>query len=254
MFNISVSLDNYQNCYFQVSKQSSPHRIDNENMEIDLERPKTPEAHVIMKNDISGPSPPTLPFQFFTAFRGPSLIPPLHNPLFPHLPLPMAGFGHPPYIPNMHQAMRPNIIQPCLTKERAPPNMSQEISNSLLRYYDETPKAEKKVKEHKKEKRDKIKKKNKKDKNKEKSEKKKLKEEKKEKEKIKKEKKEKKKDKEVNNFLYVLENVLKAINFQRENEISVPKLTLKLGSASPHPEPERKLYVISYIFRVCVRC
>lgn len=32
--------------------------------------------------------------------------------------------------------------------------------------------------------------------------------------------------------------------FQRENEISVPKLTLKLGSASPHPEPERKLYVI----------
>lgn len=171
-------------------------------MEIDLERPKTPEAHVILKNDVLGPPQPALPFQFFSPFtpRGPSLIPPLHNPLLSHLSLQMAGFGHPPYLP-----MRPNIIPSCIPKDRVPPNIPQELSNNLLRYYsDEPPKVEKKIKEHKKEKRDKIKKKNKKDKNKEKSEKKKLKEEKKEKEKIKKEKKEKKKDKEVRNHFYAL--------------------------------------------------
>lgn len=184
-----------------MAKQVSPARMDTEAVEVDLERPKTPEAQVIMKNDGLGISPATLPFPFFPPFRGPSLIPPLHNPLFSHLPIPMPTFGHPGYLSTINRA--PNFMQPCIPKDLTPPKAPDEapsnlFNNNMFLPLDDAAKPEKKSKEHKKEKRDKIKKKNKKDKNKEKSEKRKLKEEKKDKEKIKKEKKDKKKEKEVN--------------------------------------------------------
>lgn len=176
----------------KVIKQSSPNP---ENMEIDLERPKTPEAHVMLTH-----STLPLPFSYFPPFRGPGLIPhPLNNPIFPHLGMPnlrMPTLGS--YMPPINRNLMPNPMPRDLT----PPTVTEEksinlVSSSTFVPPDDTIKVEKKTKEHKKEKRDKIKKKNKKDKNKEKSEKRKSREEKKDKEKVKREKKEKKKDKEV---------------------------------------------------------
>lgn len=201
----------------------SPAQMDTDEMiEVMADRPKTPEAPVTAKPELPPNPPPQLAFPFIRNFCGPGLIPPLNNPLYPPLPFPqfMHGFGQNPYLPSPHLppflpgARQQEESQPKVPeKPPTPVNVEEESQQQPV-------KAEKKGKEHKKEKKDKIKKKNKKDKVKNKAEKRKLKEERKEK--IKKEKKEKRKDKEL--------------QLRGENEIAFPKLTLKLGSASPCPD------------------
>ncbi|XP_025833542.1 transcription initiation factor TFIID subunit 3 isoform X2 [Agrilus planipennis] len=218
----------------KVSKHVSPNKVETDVIDVDLEPPKTPEAPQV---DVK-PNPP-IPFSFFPSFPGPGLIPPpLNNSLFPHLPIPPLGistFGQPPYIPPVHPGMPMNFMQQIKQEEPSvkslPPHplLSLEKTLPLTGSEKEPPtKLEKRGKEHKKDKKEKIKKKNKKDKLKSKAEKKKLKEERKEK--IKKEKKDKRKEKELRVDLEVG---------------SVPKLTLKLGPASPRPDtPEtRKLNI-----------
>ncbi|KAK5639381.1 hypothetical protein RI129_011873 [Pyrocoelia pectoralis] len=220
------------------SKIKNPARMDND-MDIEMERPKTPEAHLVIKTEKPEIAAPTLPFPFFPSFAGPGLIPPpLGNPLFSHLSIPPLGipsFGHPPYIPPVHPNLPMNFMQTIKHEEPTQKSPSSEKvapplpppCNSAVAAEDPlTPKVDKKSKEHKKEKKDKLKKKNKKDKIKNKAEKKKLKEEKKDKEKIKKEKREKRKEKEV-----------------RENDTIIPKLTLKLGSPHPDSPDTRKLNI-----------
>lgn len=177
-------------------QKPSPCRYEPEAMEIELERPKTPEAQVLIKQEpvlINNPAPAIPPFPFLPNLAGPGLIPPLNNPLYPAFPFPtlMHGFGQAPYMaPNLPMNfMQPKIEEPPVKVEKppVPPVGVPEVPIA--------PKLEKKVKEHKKEKKEKVKKKNKKDKVKNKAEKKKLKEEKKDR--VKKEKKEKRKDKEV---------------------------------------------------------
>lgn len=179
----------------------SPSRIESEPMDIEMDRPKTPEAQVLVKHEPQQVSNPAsaLPFLFpLTNFGGPGLIPPpLNNSLYPlgGFPPLMHGFGQAPYIPPPHPALSMNFIQPKVEPPVKAPEKPPVIAN--IPKAPLSPKQEKKPKEHKKEKKEKIKKKNKKDKLKNKAEKKKLKEEKKDKDKVKKEKKEKKKDKEV---------------------------------------------------------
>lgn len=36
----------------QISKTQSPHRLDSDAMDIDMERPKTPEPHVLPKQEL----------------------------------------------------------------------------------------------------------------------------------------------------------------------------------------------------------
>ncbi|XP_031336162.1 transcription initiation factor TFIID subunit 3 isoform X3 [Photinus pyralis] len=217
----------------KIQKISSPARLDTDIIDMEMERPKTPEAHVVIKPEKPEISASTLPFPFFPSFAGPGLIPPpLGNPLFSHLSIPPLGipsFGHPPYIPPVHPNLPMNFMQsikheeppqksPSADKPAPAPAMSATVTDDPP-----TPKGDKKNKEHKKEKKDKLKKKNKKDKVKNKAEKKKLKEDKKDK--IKKEKREKRKEKDT----------------LRDNDSIVPKLTLKLGS--PHPDsPETRKF------------
>lgn len=180
--------------------QKHPPLQDVELMEVNLDRPKTPEAAVMLKSELANhlPMRPTLPqFPFFPGFNaGPGLIPPpLSNPLFPHLPIPplnLHSFGQPPFIPPVHPGIPLNFIPPMKCEEPPMPLPSAPTIEPPIQE-NHLPKPEKKQKEHKKDKKDK--KKNKKEKNKEKAEKKKLKEAKKE-SKVK--KKEKRKEKEVN--------------------------------------------------------
>ncbi|KAF5280968.1 hypothetical protein FQR65_LT14906 [Abscondita terminalis] len=213
----------------KVQKLNSPTRLDHDVVDLDMERPKTPEAHVIMKPEKTELPAPTMPFPFFSPFGGPGLIPPpIGNPLFSHLPIPPLGipsFGNTPYISSVHQPLPMTFMQSIKQEEVLQKSPSTDKSPivtkppSVLDTDMPSPKFEKRNKERKKDKKDKLKKKNKKDKIKNKAEKKKLKEEKKDKEKIKKEKREKRKDKEI-----------------REVDSVIPKLTLKLGPASPHPD------------------
>ncbi|RZB39553.1 transcription initiation factor TFIID subunit 3 [Asbolus verrucosus] len=228
----------------RIQKNQSPHRLDNDAMDIDMERPKTPEAQVLPDKDIPlmptqianhAHAPPMGPIPFPFNFGGPGLIPPpLPNPLFPPLsfsPMSLYNFGQKPHLSTFHQKLAeappPNdghvMDDPPVNKisQEKPPQSDVEPAVSP------SSKLEKKNKEHKKEKKDKIKKRNKKDKIKNKAEKKKLKEEKKEK--IKKEKKEKRnKDKEL-----------------KDSDSPGVKITLKIKSPSPRPEtPEtRKLNI-----------
>ncbi|KAJ8921561.1 hypothetical protein NQ315_010466 [Exocentrus adspersus] len=218
-------------------------------IDITMDRPKTPEAHV--PNMRQQPPPnmlsPNIPFPLLR-YNGPGLIPNQLNeslPLFPFPYLPnIPDFGINPYFPSMPPNIPPQskstpsprtkehaekpveiIPQPASTAQSAPAEEHMPSTSTSVDVKD------KKTKDHKKEKKDKIKKKNKKDKVKEKSEKKKLKELKKDnKEKIKKEKKEKKvKGKDI-----------------REAESPIPKILLKVNSPSSRPEtPEsiRKLNI-----------
>lgn len=207
-------------------------------MDLELERPKTPEAQLIMKPDpspIANPAHP-IPFPFLPNFGGPGLIPPLNlkNPLYSSLAFPplMHGFGQTPYMPPTHPGIPMNLIQPKVEEPPTPQILEKPLTPTGIVEATSPPKVEKKVKEHKKEKKEKIKKKNKKDKLKSKAEKKKLKEEKKDK--IKKEKKDKRKDKEVIATCVLMNKRTNYLVFQmRDGEASVPKLTLKLGPASP---------------------
>ncbi|KAF5283385.1 hypothetical protein FQA39_LY04761 [Lamprigera yunnana] len=221
----------------KIHKLCSPARLEQDPIDMDMERPKTPEAHVVMRQERIEPLTPTLPFPFFTPFAGPGLIPPpLGNSLFSHLSIPslnIPSFGHPPYMSSLHASLAPKSFIQNIKSEDAMQKSSpiEQPSTSFTKLPSDTevdissPKTEKKSKKDKK---DKLKKKNKKDKVKNKAEKKKLKEEKKDKEKTKKEKREKRKEKE-----------------SRECESVVPKLTLKLGSLSPHSESQetRKLHI-----------
>lgn len=200
----------------------SPTRLDtDEIIDIMVDRPKTPEAHVMLKQEHNNPpTPPQMAFPFIRNFCGPGLIPPLNNPLYQPLPFPqfMHGFGQSPYMPSPHlppflpptrqeeslprvqEKLPPPItieddIEPSPPPAQQQPQHQQQQQQQQQLQPQSPAKSEKKPKEHKKEKKDKIKKKNKKDKIKNKAEKKKLKEERKEK--IKKDKKEKRKDKEV---------------------------------------------------------
>lgn len=227
--------------------KKNPSLLETDIIDITMERPKTPEAHLVPPHMRHQPSPnllsSTLPYSFLR-YSGPGLIPnQLADPL-PILPFPyMSDFGMNPYFPPISPNMPPQNKPPPTPKikehEEKPfmviPPMStpQPISVEEPTPSISAPSEvkDKKTKDHKKEKKDKIKKKNKKDKVKEKSEKKKLKELKKDnREKVKKEKKEKKvKEKEI-----------------REGESPIPKILLKVNSPSPRPEtPEstRKLNI-----------
>lgn len=194
----------------------SPARMDSDEIiDIIADRPKTPEAQVVLKPEQppAANPPPQMAFPFIRNFCGPGLIPPLNNPLYQPLPFPqfMHGFGQNPYMPSPHlppflpqtrqedplpkvqEKLPPPITIEEDTEQQQPPPPPQQQQSQQQQL--PLVKLEKKLKEHKKEKKDKIKKKNKKDKMKNKAEKRKLKEERKEK--IKKEKKEKRKDKEV---------------------------------------------------------
>ncbi|KAJ8938607.1 hypothetical protein NQ314_011415 [Rhamnusium bicolor] len=235
--------------------------LESDIVEITMERPKTPDSHLISHmrhkqlSHMQMPTmhPSSIPFPLL-GFGGPGLIPPqLSTPLFPFSHLQnLPNFGKnpyfPPIIPNISNIppqvetipiLSPKIKEPVEQKpveiipQPAPPPpqlqppVVEEPSTNIAMSSDIK---DKKTKEHKKEKKEKIKKKNKKDKMKGKSEKKKMKELKKDgKEKIKKEKKEKKKEKEV-----------------REGESPIPKILLKVNSPSPRPDtPEttRKLNI-----------
>lgn len=237
----------------------SPARIDSDEIvDIMVDRPKTPEAQVTLKQEPPPPPPPQMAFPFIRNFCGPGLIPPLNNPLYQSLPFPqfMHGFGQSPYMPPPHlppflqpprqeellQKVQEKLPPPITVEEDTQPQQQQQPQHQQPQFQQtlQQPtqiKLEKKIKEHKKEKKDKIKKKNKKDKTKNKAEKKKLKEERKEK--IKKEKKEKRKEKEVILikflFFYLHKTIQLQLQLRTENEVTFPKLTLKLGSASPCP-------------------
>ncbi|XP_049818269.1 transcription initiation factor TFIID subunit 3 isoform X3 [Aethina tumida] len=204
---------------------------------MEMDRPKTPEADIIMKQDPPIHHPNLLlPPPFLMGLGGihplwPGLIP--SHPIFP-FPSSMPNFGKNPFhIPPMMHPNMPPVVGPQVSsaanhppskggiqEEESPPAKVSKIATPSIpvassspasssppppeipdpvvtNHSNPDPKPEKKSKEHKKEKKDKIKKKNKKDKIKDKAEKKKLKEEKKLKEKTKKEKKDKKKDKEL---------------------------------------------------------
>ncbi|XP_008193456.2 transcription initiation factor TFIID subunit 3 isoform X1 [Tribolium castaneum] len=226
----------------RIQKNQSPHRLDNDTMDMDMERPKTPEAQVLPKMEFPPTVPvpipnhaPLAPIPFPFNFGGPGLIPtPLANPLIPPLPFPpmnLYNFGQKPHLSSFHQKIEPPPPSDVHVVEDSPspPGKLGEkpLSNDTSDPGSPSSKLEKKNKEHKKEKKDKIKKRNKKDKIKNKAEKKKLKEEKKEK--IKKEKKEKRnKEKEL-----------------KEGDSPGVKITLKLKSPSPSPEPSetRKLNI-----------
>lgn len=222
-------------------QKTSPLVIDDA-MDMELERPKTPEAQLTVKQE---PPPivtatPSMPFPFLNNFGGPGLIPPLNSPLYPSLAFPplMHGFGQTPYMPPTHPGMPINLIQPPKVEELPQKIPEKPVTPTGMGELLSPPRIEKKLKEHKKEKKDKLKKKNKKDKLKSKAEKKKLKEEKKDKDKIKKEKKERRKDKEASIFdscVYTRIYLCIYLFQVRDGETSVPKLTLKLGSSSPCP-------------------
>ncbi|XP_071629739.1 uncharacterized protein Taf3 isoform X6 [Temnothorax longispinosus] len=227
-------------------KQSSPKKTKPscDTTESDIpDRPKTPQAPEPLHRDPILPI--TLPFPslpFFPPFpSAPGLIP----PMFPRFPLPLGPRGGPgphPAMPNL--PLPPRFSNPPVKPEDFPlpkikpverekpliPPPAELTSPSIL---GENEKADKeKSKEHKKEKKDKLKKKkDKKEKHKDKGEKMKEKKEKAEKreklEKIKekKEKKEKKKEKDQN----------KKNMKEEKNPEAVPKITLKLGTASPRP-------------------
>ncbi|XP_063928432.1 transcription initiation factor TFIID subunit 3 isoform X2 [Zophobas morio] len=217
----------------RIQKTQSPHRLDNDAMDIEMERPKTPEVLPKMELPPIVPVPipnhaPIAPLPFPFNFGGPGLIPtPLANPLLPPLsfsPINLYNFGQKPPLSTFHQKLSEpspppapqsevHVIEdsPPPTKpspEKPPPPSDVDLDDSP------NSKLEKKTKEHKKEKKDK--KRNKKDKI-NKAEKKKLKEEKKEKNK--KEKKGKRnKDKEI-----------------KDADSPGVKLTLKFKSPSPKP-------------------
>ncbi|XP_014613903.1 PREDICTED: transcription initiation factor TFIID subunit 3 isoform X3 [Polistes canadensis] len=218
-------------------------KISNDTVEVDvMDRPKTPQAPEPPVHR-EPTLPPTLPFPFFPAFpSAPGLIPhPITHPIFPRFPLPLGrgGPGPHPAMPNL--PLPPRFLNPAIKPEdfslsKIKPMECEKSPRELIppivpiMKYDtiEKEKADKikKSKEHKKEKKEKLKKKkDKKEKHKEKGEKvkeKKDKADKKEKvEKIKekKEKKEKRKEKEK----------------EDKNAEAVPKITLKLGPASPRP-------------------
>ncbi|XP_077267987.1 TBP-associated factor 3 isoform X4 [Temnothorax americanus] len=208
------------------------------------DRPKTPQAPESLHREPILPI--TLPFPslpFFPPFpSAPGLIP----PMFPRFPLPLGPRGGPgphPAMPNL--PLPPRFSNPPVKPEDFPlpkikpverekpliPPPVELTSPSILGENEKADK-EKKSKEHKKEKKDKLKKKkDKKEKHKDKGEKVKEKKEKAEKreklEKIKekKEKKEKKKEKDQN----------KKNMKEEKNPEAVPKITLKLGTASPRP-------------------
>ncbi|XP_018560819.1 transcription initiation factor TFIID subunit 3 [Anoplophora glabripennis] len=219
-------------------------------IDITMERPKTPEAHIVPHMRHQPPPnllPPSIPYPLLR-YSGPGLIPNNLNESLPLFPFPylsnIPDFGINPYFPSMPPNMPSQAKAPPTPKVKehvekpveiipqpapAPQPISAEEPSPSISTPSEV--KDKKTKDHKKEKKEKIKKKNKKDKVKEKSEKKKLKELKKDsKEKIKKEKKEKKvKEKEI-----------------REGESPIPKILLKVNSPSPRPEtPEstRKLNI-----------
>jgi transcription initiation factor TFIID subunit 3 len=224
----------------RIQKNQSPHRLDNDTMDIDMERPKTPEAQGLTPKiepplvpvPLPNHAPPLTPIAFPFNFGGPGLIPtPLTNSLLPFPSMNVYNFGQKPHLPTFHQKLSEvpppadvhtvEDFPPIKVNQEKPPPSDVEPAVSPLS------KLEKKNKEHKKEKKDKIKKRNKKDKIKNKAEKKKLKEEKKEK--IKKEKKEKRnKEKEL-----------------KDGDSPGVKITLKFKSPSPRPEtPEtRKLNI-----------
>ncbi|KAL0108604.1 hypothetical protein PUN28_015224 [Cardiocondyla obscurior] len=214
----------------------------NDTTEMDIpDRPKTPQApEPLHKEPIL---PITLPFPFpFPPFpSAPGLIP----PMFPRFPLSLGrgGPGPHPAMPNL--PIPPRFTSPPIKSEDHPlskikpmerekisiPPPAEPTPSSILNESEKVDK-EKKSKEHKKEKKDKLKKKkDKKEKHKDKGEKMKEKKEKTEKreklEKIKekKEKKEKKKDKDQNK---------KNMKEEKNPEV-LPKITLKLGTASPRP-------------------
>ncbi|XP_071629738.1 uncharacterized protein Taf3 isoform X5 [Temnothorax longispinosus] len=228
-------------------KQSSPKKTKPscDTTESDIpDRPKTPQAPEPLHRDPILPI--TLPFPslpFFPPFpSAPGLIP----PMFPRFPLPLGPRGGPgphPAMPNL--PLPPRFSNPPVKPEDFPlpkikpverekpliPPPAELTSPSILGENEKADK-EKKSKEHKKEKKDKLKKKkDKKEKHKDKGEKMKEKKEKAEKreklEKIKekKEKKEKKKEKDQN----------KKNMKEEKNPEAVPKITLKLGTASPRP-------------------
>lgn len=55
-----------------MQKQASPARLDVETIDADMERPKTPEAHLVVKQEKQElpPVTPSMPFPFFTPFAG----------------------------------------------------------------------------------------------------------------------------------------------------------------------------------------
>lgn len=166
--------------------------------DVEIDRPKTPDNVLLMKDNFS-----TLPvmnnmFPYFPSLpAGPGLIPP-PNPFIPGMSkLVKPGFGQPPHMAPMPPfvPMKPpveDLPQPSTLPATAEPNSNNgDVVYSVIK------------EKHKKDKKDKIKKKNKKDKIKNKGEKRKTKEEKREKEKLKKEKKGKKKEKEVSLNFYI---------------------------------------------------
>ncbi|XP_050296632.1 transcription initiation factor TFIID subunit 3 [Anthonomus grandis grandis] len=245
-----------------------PHFLDPEFLEMSLGRPKTPDAHLLMRNKPTFPPslPPTnppLPFPFLPTFGGPGLIPTLTNPFMPFAS-PIPDFGKTPYFPPMPPKPEPRpkaspkpkevikpepveVIPPPVVPTPPPPREPSPLppkppTPTIPEVLEEKPviKAEeetsvvseestpKKSKEHKKEKKDKTKKKNKKEKFKDKLEKKKLKEGKKEKLKIKKEKKKKLSKEELPPEVPV-----------------IPKILLKVNSPSPRPETPDSLKKIN---------
>ncbi|XP_066253840.1 transcription initiation factor TFIID subunit 3 [Euwallacea similis] len=235
-----------------------PHFMDPDILDVNMGRPKTPEAHLLFRKN-PFPALPTnspLPFPFPLAnFGGPGLIPSLPFPFVPTIP-DLAAFQH---IPSKPEPSPPKIspkpkevvksepqetvplIPPIAASPKIPsPGKSDEIVKTEPESVSD-PHLEgvlKKSKEHKKEKKDKAKKKNKKEKVKDKSEKKKLKEAKKEKIKIKKEKKKK---------------VPKSEEVHQVPDIpTIPKIVLKVNSPSPRPEtPDsaKKLSIKSVVKR-----
>lgn len=233
-----------------------PHFFDSEILDMTMGRPKTPDAHLLLRKNpsfppLSVPNNPPLPFPFpLASFGGPGLIPPLGNPLFPFAAA-MPDFGKNPYfqpIPPKHEPV-PKVspkpkeviksepveivpLPPTPTppvNPSPPPPVPQSVTppappaEPAIKMEDDIPSSDpipKKSKEHKKDKKDKAKKKSKKEKIKDKTEKKKLKEAKKEKVKIKKEKKKK---------------VPKEEPPQAEVP-AIPKILLKVNSPSPRPE------------------
>lgn len=204
------------------------------------DRPKTPE--------IVETARPTPVFPFFPHFPPvPGLIPPpISNPLIPRFPLPLGpNFPNLPLPPPL--LMQQPIKQEEVKKEKfsdkpitvnipsgSPPvKGDKEGKSPLAILLNRDKSSEKKVKDHKKEKKDKDKIKKKKDK----------------KDKIKKEKGEKKhKDEKYKEHKEKKEKKEKKIKKKEKLKeekpvvVSVPKLTLKLGPASPRPpSPDPKL-------------
>ena len=209
------------------------------------ERPKTPEILEPSRLKDALPSP-VLPF--FPHFpSGPGLIPPpITNPLIPRFPHPLCpNFPNLPLPPPllMQQPIKTEEMKKDPFKRMFERSTSESLSPTKFEKEGKSPLAillnrgdkEKKFKEHKKDKKDRDKIKKKKDK------KEKMKKDKSEKkhrdkdDKYKEQKSKEKKEKKIKKKEKMKESSIPMV-------VSVPKLTLKLGSSSPRPSsPDPKL-------------